>query len=117
MNTVKHGTPVYPVGNPNGISWVLPALPDAIVQVGADRIIFQSTVLSAGHSGGGLFTDHGSLVGMIINDAPPFGTALAIEKIRQTLRKWAIPVQLRVGYRELPMDSVPAFPVETKCTE
>lgn len=117
VDSIGRGTRVYPVGHPNGELWILPAEPDAIVRVEEASITFQSVVLSVGHSGGGLLTANGSLIGMIIKDSPPFGSALPIEKIMHALQQWNIPTQLSVGYREMPLNSSSAirFPVPKEC--
>ena len=113
---VKRGAAVLPVGHPNGVLWAVPAIPDAVSQVDPDRIVFQSTVLSPGHSGGGLFTPSGSLLGLIVQDTPPFGRASPIAHVVQALQRWSVPVQLGPGHRELPIDYSPAFPVSPPVT-
>src|SRR5262245_52545201 len=79
--TIVRGRDVYPVGNPNGVPWVLPVRPDAIADVRDDRVVFQSTVLAQGHSGGGLLDGEGRLIALIQSDEPPFGRALDVRKL------------------------------------
>jgi len=87
-NTAKRGDSVYPVGNPNGVPWSMPVRPDAISDVSEDNIIFQSSMIARGHSGGGLINTDGQLVGMIQADEPPYGRAISIHKILQVLEGW-----------------------------
>lgn len=95
-DAVHRGSEVYPVGNPNGIAWGTPVKPDAIADITGNLIAFQSAFIARGHSGGGLFTGDGGLVGMIQADEPPFGLALGISKITGAFERWHYPVQLRV---------------------
>lgn len=94
------GDAVFPVGNPNGVPWGIPVIPDRIAQIVGDGIVFQSVFISNGHSGGGLVDDGGVLTGMIIKDSPPFGFATNIWAIGEQLREWGYPVEwkLATGY-------------------
>ena len=94
--TVKRGEEVYPVGNPNGVAWGMPVMPDAISDATGDSVTFQSTLIARGHSGGGLLGTSGQLIGMIQADEPPYGRALGMGKVLEVLRAWNLPVQLRV---------------------
>ena len=94
-NALKRGDPVYPVGNPNGVPWGMPVMPDRIAQVSQDGFVFQSTLLSAGHSGGAVLGEHGDLLGLIQTDQPPFGLALKLGMVLDRLRAWGYPVHLR----------------------
>ena len=84
------GDRVYPVGNPNGVPWGMPVVPDQIAQMVGKGITFQSAFITSGHSGGGLIEESGLLVGMIIKDQPPFGLAVTIDEVASTLAKWGI---------------------------
>jgi ankyrin repeat protein len=91
----RRGAEVYPVGNPNGVPWSMPVVPDRIAQIVGDHFLFQSQFISKGHSGGGLLDERGTLIGMIQNDEPPFGWAIQIDKVMQVLQGWGYPVHLR----------------------
>jgi hypothetical protein len=82
------------LGNPNGASWTMPVVPDRFIQVIGRDVTFQSTIISEGHSGGALLNEWGQLVGMIKQDKPPFGVAVAFDAILDRLRTWGYPVQL-----------------------
>jgi ankyrin repeat protein len=94
-NPAERGLEVYPLGNPNG-QWVVPVRPDVVVEVKGDEISFQSAVIARGHSGGGLLDARRRLIGLIQGDAPPYGRALAMPKVLQTLKNWGLPVHLRI---------------------
>jgi hypothetical protein len=93
----SYGLAVLPVGNPNGYGRIVPANRDAVVKVDYPRIFFQSQTISRGHSGGALLTTNGWLVGMIVEDSPPFGVALSVYEILQKLHEWYIPEQVSGG--------------------
>lgn len=96
LTSVKRGDAVYPVGNPNGVPWVMPAVPDRVAQVVGDHVMVQSTVISVGHSGGGLLDESANVIGMITADQPPFGRVVKMDAILKTVQRWGYPVQLRV---------------------
>lgn len=91
---MKRGDPVYPVGYPNGAPWAIPIVPDRVAQVVGQQITFQSAFISSGHSGGALLNEDGELIGMIRADQPPFGVAINIHKIVESLNQWGYPMQL-----------------------
>jgi ankyrin repeat protein len=95
-SVAQRGLDVYPVGNPDGTAWVVPVRPDAVAEVRGDDIIFQSVVIARGHSGGGLLDARRRLIGLIQGDEPPYGRALAMPKVLQTLKNWGLPVHLRI---------------------
>ncbi|MHC9062457.1 ankyrin repeat domain-containing protein [Nitrospira sp. CMX1] len=96
QTNVKRGDAVYPVGNPNGMPWVMPAVPDRVAQVVGDQVMVQSTVISVGHSGGALLDESSNIIGMITADQPPFGRVAKIDAILKIVQRWGYPVQLRV---------------------
>ncbi len=94
-NTLQRGSGVYPMGNPNGVPWGLPVQADRIADVHGAEIAFQSALIAMGHSGGGLLNSQAQLVGMIRADEPPYGLAIRLDKVLETLRAWGYPVHLR----------------------
>ena len=93
---LKRGNTVFSVGNPNGVPWATPVAPDRVSQIIGKEIVFQSTFISRGHSGGALLNEEAALVGMILADEPPFGRAMSIGTILQEVKRWGYPVQLGV---------------------
>lgn len=103
---LQRGNEVYPVGNPNGVSWTMPVAPDFIAQINGNEIIFQSAFISLGHSGGGLIDVRADLIGMTIADQPPYGRALSMPAILGKVRDWKFPVELDTSllpYKETPL--------------
>jgi Trypsin-like peptidase domain len=94
------GYEVQAVGNPQGIALGMSVTPEAIGNVERDRILFQSTFLSPGHSGGGLLSADGRIVGMIERDQQPYGVARRLSAILPELRGWRYIVEL---YQRMPM--------------
>lgn len=76
--SLKRRDSVYSVGNPNGVSWAIPPDPDRVAQVSGNNIVFQSTFISSGHSGGALLDKNGLITGMTVADEPPLGRAIDI---------------------------------------
>lgn len=72
----------------------LPAQPDQFVKAVGFRIIFQSSSVKEGYSGGGLFDSNWLLVGMIRAVDPPFGYAISIDQVVAQLKDWGYPVNL-----------------------
>lgn len=72
----------------------LPVQPDQFVKAVGFRIIFQSSSVKEGYSGGGLFDSNWRLVGMIRAVDPPFGYAISIDQIIAQLKDWGYPVNL-----------------------
>jgi ankyrin repeat protein len=96
----KRGDAVSPVGNPNGVSWAAPVVPDRVTQIIGNEIVFQSAFISKGHSGGGLLDEKANLVGMTTADQPPFGRAIKMDVILQMVKQWGYPTQLHVALAE-----------------
>jgi ankyrin repeat protein len=90
----RRGADVYAVGNPNGVPWSMPVLPDRISQAVGDHLSFQSQFISQGHSGGGLLDSRGLLIGIIQKDERPFGWAMRMPPLLATVRAWGHPVHL-----------------------
>lgn len=91
---LKRGEVVYAVGNPNGFGWGTSVSPEFVAQVEQNRIMFQSTFLSPGHSGGALLDKEWRLVGMIQGDQPPYGSALILSNALEQIRRWGYLVEL-----------------------
>lgn len=92
--SVTRHTYVSPAGNPNGTAWGVPVRPDEVSSVEGNEFVFQSAVISSGHSGGGLLDSNASILGMTIADQPPFGRAINIDAVIKMLRQWGYPVRI-----------------------
>lgn len=95
----SRGTVVAAVGQPGGRRWFAPQQTARVDRVSDDDISFEQQFLTPGYSGGALVGPDG-LLGMIRSDAPPFGSALPMLRIRRAFRDAGLPFVLR------PYDSV-----------
>lgn len=100
QHAVKRGDAVYPIGNPNGVAWGMPVRSDAISDISGDSVVFQSTLIARGHSGGGLLSADGQLVAMIQADEPPYGRGVEMHKILKTLERWKYTTDLNLVLEE-----------------
>jgi ankyrin repeat protein len=105
LDSLTRGNDASPVGNPNGVAWAMPVTPDKVARVDGADIIFQSTFLSRGHSGGGLLSWSALILGMTIADEPPFGRAIRIDTLLNRAKRWGYPVRMTTpldkGWTEL----------------
>lgn len=88
---------VYAIGNPGQRPWFGNRRPDPLIADRSDSsvIAFQSSIVIDGMSGGGLFSEHGTLLGMVLNVGSSGGAALATEEILEAAARKGIPVSLR----------------------
>lgn len=104
-SAIRRGDAVYAVGNPNGVPWGMPVVPDRAAQIVGAQVMFQSAFISKGHSGGGLLNGEGEVIGMIRADQPPFGIATSIWKVLPVLKAWGYPAKLRMANSPSPLYS------------
>jgi alpha-tubulin suppressor-like RCC1 family protein len=91
---LRRGDPLYALGNPRGIPWGINAAPDRFASNEGGVILFSSTFIGEGHSGGALLNDRGEIVGMIRGDQPPTGEAVSVTRILDRVREWTHPIGL-----------------------
>ena len=91
---LQRGDDVYLLGNPLGKAWQININPEKVATVDSDLVEFESNLIRPGHSGGALLDVRRRLVGMLRSDEPPYGEAVAISRIMDTLREWGVPVSL-----------------------
>ena len=94
VNALSRGTGVFSVGNPNGVGWAASVEPEKVARLTENDVVFQSTFIKKGHSGGPLLNEDGLIVGMTIKDEPPFGQATSIEVVLSSIKRWGYAVQL-----------------------
>ena len=91
---LKRGFAVHAVGNPNGIGWAMSVTPELVSELTEKRVMFQSTFIGRGDSGGALISDRGHLLGMIQADQPPLVSAILLSSALQTVARWDYPLDL-----------------------
>ena len=92
---------VIPIGNPNGRSWAVTVEPDKISEITDIEIVFQSSNIKSGHSGGALIDMKANLIGMVTADEAPLGHAMTIDALLRQLKQWKYPVLLsNADFRE-----------------
>lgn len=86
------------VGHPSCAEWSGSTQPEPVLADSKNGIIeVQSNTVDDGSSGGALFDEYGSLLGMIIRDSGGVGKALPIERILDQLGQWKLATNLRPG--------------------
>jgi len=88
---------VYPVGRPGNQLWQWPATPAPGYKRDVELLQFESPAIP-GHSGGGLVEESGVLLGMVLNDNPPFGEAVDIRVVIEAIKRFGYPVDLGLTY-------------------
>ncbi|MGH2608683.1 MAG: S1 family peptidase [Tepidiformaceae bacterium] len=105
VRSLKSGDPVSPVGCPKWKCWEVPARPDQVLYVMGEELAIQSSFVSTGSSGGGLFNAQWEVVGMMVMSDAPRGYAISIDRVIDQVQAWRYPVDLkktsipRAGYR------------------
>jgi S1-C subfamily serine protease len=84
---------VFALGLPVELS-NLPAQPGEFVKAVGVQLVFQSSTVKKGYSGGALFNGNWQLIAMTRADEPPFAQAVAIDQIIARLKDWGYPVAL-----------------------
>lgn len=92
------GDAVSPMGCPQGICWGVPAPADRFVAADGDRIVFQSSSVGGGSSGGALFNQRWEVVGLVTEAEFPRADALTMDKVVSVLRAWKVPVGLQPSF-------------------
>jgi alpha-tubulin suppressor-like RCC1 family protein len=92
---IHRGDPVFSLGHPQGKKWAVNVLPDPVSSGDATTLTFQSSYVTAGHSGGALLNDRSEIVGLLLKVQPPEATARRMDDVLQQLRNWGYPVSLR----------------------
>ncbi len=105
VKQLGNGVAVWPLGCPAEACWQAPAEPDHVMAVDGRGILFQSSFVQVGSSGGALFNQWWEVVGMVTEDLTVRANAVPIDLIVKQLESWRVPVRLtspsvpRGGYR------------------
>lgn len=89
---------VYAIGNPGRRAWFGNRQPDSVISKSLSEpvISFQASTVIEGMSGGGLFSEHGTLLGMILDVGSSGGRAISILEILGIAKQHNIPNSLEV---------------------
>lgn len=88
------GSPVFPIGYPEGYKWASPLLaPDRFDRLYEQRLYFQSRIVKVGFSGGAVCSADWHVVGIVLAVAQePVVMALPIEAAMQQIQGWGLEV-------------------------
>lgn len=92
---LKSGDSVFSVGYPNGEAWRTFETPNKIYRKTGALIIFETTLIAPGNSGGALLNEKREIVGMIREVDSSDGKAVGIQSVIETLKEWSYPVDLK----------------------
>jgi alpha-tubulin suppressor-like RCC1 family protein len=95
--TARRGDQVFMIGR-RGERLSVNVTPDRISSITDRTIAIETNFIVKGFSGGPLFGDRWQLLGMIVSDDPPEGTARPMPAILSKLKQWGLPIDLRVPH-------------------
>jgi len=93
----RRGDQVFMMGR-RGERLSINVTPDRVSSVSDRTIAIETNFIVKGFSGGALFGDRWQLLGMIVSDDPPEGTARPMPVILAKLKAWGLPIDLRAPH-------------------
>lgn len=93
----RRGDQVFMIGRRGGRLSVN-VTPDRVSTVSDSTIAFETNFIVPGFSGGPLFNDRWQLLGLIVRDNAPEGEARPMPAVIAALKKWGLPMDLRLPY-------------------
>jgi alpha-tubulin suppressor-like RCC1 family protein len=93
--SLGRGDGVFALGFPQGRPWGTNVAPIPIASVSDSVIVFETSQVVPGNSGGALLDRRREIVGLVLNVQPPEATARNIAHVVELLRGWRFPVALR----------------------
>jgi len=105
---LARGDGVYALGYPQGQPWGVNVAPTPVAATSDSLLMFESSLVSKGHSGGALLNQRWEIVGLLLNVQPPTATARSIAQVVEILRGWRYPVALRGHFAEGALEVVSA---------
>lgn len=94
-NAIRPGSEVSPVGCPGSNCWRAPSPADRVLSANPVEILFQTSFVRGGSSGGGIFNRWDEVVGMVSRVEPPGAYALPMDFVVGTIQAWGRPVSIR----------------------
>jgi alpha-tubulin suppressor-like RCC1 family protein len=93
--SLARGDGVYALGFPQGRAWGSNVAPIPVASVSDSVLVFETSQVVPGNSGGALLDRRREIVGLVLNVQPPEATARNIAQVIELLRGWRFPVALR----------------------
>ena len=93
--SLVRGDGVYALGFPQGRAWGTSVAPIPIASVSDSVLVFETSQVVPGSSGGALLDRRREIVGLVLNVQPPEATARNVVQVIELLRAWRFPVALR----------------------
>jgi hypothetical protein len=88
------GSSLWSLGHSPAGSWIAPQKPLSFARKDGDNIFLFDSSCPRGHSGGAVFDGQWLLVGMMIEEDPPFCRALRIEPVLKIVQGWKLNIGL-----------------------
>jgi hypothetical protein len=105
VNTLRFGERVFAVGYKGSKTWATLGLSE-FYDLELDMVVFGSSSIDKGASGGGLFNENWELIGMVVNTNGSEAKAVRIDRIVELLSQWRYPVGNPVATSE----ALPSYP-------
>ena len=109
---INSANTIFTIGHGNGRTWNTLQEPANLMQALGGLMDVQSSSISQGDSGGGVFSESGRLLGMIVQDAPPALRAIDSKTLFDTLESYSYVIS-RPGPVAEPPISEPNDPTTT----
>jgi len=93
--SLARGDGVFVLGFPQGRPWGTNVAPIPIASVSDSVLVFETSQVVPGHSGGALLDRRREIVGLVLEVQPPEAAARNIVQVIELLRGWRFPVDLR----------------------
>ena len=93
--SLARGDGVHALGFPQGRAWGTNVAPIPIASVNDSVLVFETSQVVPGNSGGALLNSRREIVGLVLNVQSPEATARSIAQVIDLLRGWRFPVALR----------------------
>ena len=93
--SLARGDGVFALGFPQGRPWGTNVTAIPIASASDSVIVFETSQVVPGNSGGALLDRRREIVGLVLNVQPPEATARNIAQVVELLRGWRFPVALR----------------------
>ena len=94
-SALARGDGVRALGYPQGRPWGASVAASPLASVSDSLLVFETSQVVPGNSGGALLDARGQIVGLVLNVLPPEATARNITQVNTMVREWGFPLALR----------------------